>query len=437
MIVLPNTPPLPLATKIRTSLSELTTKRSSVVTDSIGNYNDSIRYAVNLELYLEDIFRFGVERTQREDQGELIRSFTTIEMATKDIPWKGVGRSTRFRAKLMKKFARDESKELSWTLANEVETVLVSLSFIYIKIGSELTNELIDSSKDNDDTTKKWKQVAAFYRKAISFSAFGKYVSEIAISCDLGSISPLVFLFIIKISEICIQMSILSKSSWINRLSFDMSNSISTKNNGMLSRVAIFIVNELAASKVLLKELDTTVSEIDTSNWQEYLEVVEKYSNAYAGLFLAIENYQQDKLGHAIGLLNFSLLNLQSKKVEVNDTKKLSKLKSKYLIMKNESVLKSLNSVSTLNFDKSVFNDKSGIILNDLTYLFDQLIALHLKFTKENDNLKFDKVVDWSEVHNDSKWPLGTLIPTSKVTAYNPLGNSSTSSENQTEGGYY
>ena len=130
--------------------------------------------------------------------------------------------------------------------------------------------------------------------------------------------------------------------------------------------------------------------------------------------FYRIEKYQQDSIGQAIGLINFGLLSLQSKNLnEVNPKqgKLLTKFKSKVSARKNEQYIKDLQSITTLNIDKSVFQESSGIILKDLTFLFDQLIQLHLKFTKENNNIKFDTISAWQDIDKDSKWPLGSSIP--------------------------
>ena len=94
---------------------------------------------------------------------------------------------------------------------------------------------------------------------------------------------------------------------------------------------------------------------------------------------------------------------------------------------KNEMILSNLNSVSSLQIDKSAFNEKSSpssrLIFNDLNYLFDQLIKLNLKFTKENNNLKFDTIVKWLDIFVDSKWPTGCPIPISEIKPYDPHPN--------------
>lgn len=425
MIVLPNTPPLPKLIKDDKLPHELVSFRSPLVAASLANYTDSARYVVNLGEYLENIYKYASNHLATTDLGEIqlfLQQFAIAQI--QEVPWTGYIKPPQEKtATKLIKINKAPKPLIVWTLANEVEAVLISISLLYIKIGLEVTNELIDEDPTPEHDAK-WKQVVNLYKSSISYSRAG---------------SSTIFLFIAKIAEVSIQMSILSKSSWLNRSSFDTTESFKSTNNGTLARVAIYIMNELKTAKQLLVQY-SAVSEVlllDTSNWIPYLSIIEKYSAAYAGFFLSIENYQQDKLGSALGLVNFSLLALQSKKV---DTESRFKLKSKLATKKNESLLNKFNSVSTLNIDKSVFNEKSGIVLNDLSYLFDQLIRCQLKFTKENNNLKFDDVVNWQDINQDSKWPLGAKIPVSAIETYDPLSflkSSGIGKEYSGKGAYY
>lgn len=176
----------------------------------------------------------------------------------------------------------------------------------------------------------------------------------------------------------------------------------------------------------LVRELDSNESNhyrLHYDGWIDYLSVVRQYATAYAGLFLSIEYYKKDSLGHAIGLINFSLLSLQSKsmaEIKPSKMKILNRFKTKVASKRNEHFVQNLNSVTSLRIDKSVFLDLSGLVLEDLKLLFDQLVQCHLKYTKENDNLKFEPVVDWKDVHGDSRWPFGNKIPVSTIEMYSP-----------------
>lgn len=405
MIILPNSPPIPTILSLSKLNSELTSTRSALVIQNCTNFNESVRYAVNLEHYLENLFGFIDGECKASDLDSISRYASKLILGrVAQVPWSNIKR---------KEENIIHKSEFDWSLLQEIQVIIISISSVYIKIGSELINELVDL-EPTPESTEKWKQVVNFYKTSISFSKFGTQINS----------SP-IHVFLTKTAEICIQISILSKSLWVTRNSYD---SLKTTNNGTLSRVAIYVLNEIKTLKQLLKELENTslTSSISTSfkysPWLNTLTIIEKYSTAYSGLFLSIENYQQDKLGHAIGLVNFSLLNLQSKRVEApSESKGFNKFKSKLSTKKNDHLLTSFHSVSTLNLDKSVFNDKSGIIVKDVSYLFDQLISLHLKYTKENNNLKFDEIINWQDVSKDSKWPLGNKIPVTNVLAYDPL----------------
>jgi len=437
MIILPSTPPIPRTLPVSQLNSELTSARSSLIIQNCDSFNESVRYAVNLEHYLENVFEFINSESSANDLDGILRFASKFVLGNvNQVPWTNIKREKKKEDrgdKAEKAEKGDKSNKLDkldkklqllkvssdfeWTLLEEIQVIVISISSVYIKIGSELINELVDL-ESTPEVTEKWKQVVNFYKTSISFSKFGSKIN-----------SSVIQVFLIKIAEICIQISILSKSLWVNRNSYDP---LKTANNGTLSRVAIYVLNEIKTAKQLLKELEITSlttsptpassTSFNYSSWLNTLTIIEKYSTAYSGLFLSIENYQQDKLGHAIGLVNFSLLNLQSKRIEAtNEAKGINKLKSKFSTKRNDHLLTSFNSISTLNLDKSVFNEKSGIIVKDVSYLFDQLISLHLKYTKENNNLKFDEIVNWQDVTNDSKWPLGNKIPVSDILAYDPL----------------
>ncbi|EGW35616.1 uncharacterized protein SPAPADRAFT_133116 [Spathaspora passalidarum NRRL Y-27907] len=417
MIILPNTPPLPSPLPPQSNLNpSLLTSRTALQVANLNSYNDSIRYAVDLQHYLQSLIHWVKETTNSQELNKLVDYASSREICL-GIPWTNTLQSDNSKREKLNQLLKSSSK-IPWSLLNEIEMVLASISLIYIRIGSDLTSETIEVEADPkslSEYNEKWKQVVNFYKTSISYTMFANKIKQLE---KEGPINGVMFTFIEKISDICIQMSILSKSCWINRCS----GNPATSNNGTLSRVAIYVLNELKNAKNIVSSLGTNIT-LDYRLWNDYLSIIEKYVSAYAGMFLSIENYQQDKLGDAIGLIHFSLLCLQSKKnIDNSDSKKfIAKLKSKVVIKKNEHILNNLNSISTLNINRSAFNDKSGVILNDLSYLFEQLIGLNLKFTKENNNLKFDRIVSWKDISQDSKWPLGTKIPVSNIKPYEPF----------------
>lgn len=421
MIILPNALPAPKANSIDSSSleSSLMTKRASLTDSTSENFNDLIRYLLKLEEYLEGLFIYVKKQANCEivdDTGE----FMSTCILGEGIPWSNLVLENSDIKEVLKK-----RKPIQWSLAHEIEVILLVISLMYTKLGSELTNELIELQEADEGTDEKWKQVINYHKKAIASTMFGAKICSI--TNIESSVNERIFTFMDKISNISIQMSILAKSSWINRNSFNSTETFETNSNGTLSRVSIYVLNELNDCMNLLIDLNgslTTRINLNYKDWKDYLSIIQKYTTAYAGLFLSIEYYQKDKLGDALGLINFSLVSLQSKKLSELKPKQgkiLSKFKSKLTLHKNDQYISNIHSVTTLNVNKSAFQESSGVILKDLSFLFDLLIQLHLKFSKENDNLKFDTVTDWQDISKDTKWPLGCKIPVSDIKMYEPI----------------
>lgn len=471
MLILPNTPPIPGSLPATSDVfpSHLSSIRASLSSSSIDTYNDLVRYVVNLEEYVEDLFEFAKQKLRSQGIEGIIEFSKDYSLClSTQPPWLGV----LYNQKLMDKLNADEdsdndnstgnmdlklkadelkkklkvfhAKKIDWMLFNEMEMAIISTTLVYTRLGGELINDLIeldiDQNNQLNEINEKWKQVISFYKRGISFIKFAQILSNHHNECNHLNGDLLIFLE--KINNLSIQMSILCKSSWLNRNSYNENESFKTTNNGTLCRVAIYVMDELKNANKILNNLSENnnnyLVRFNNDKWSKYLSVIERYALAYAGLFLSIETYQQDKLGQAIGLLNFCLLNLQSKRkseLTTSSTKLVTKFKSKISAKKNEQFIKNLQSVSSLNLNDSLFNEKSGIILKDLNFLFDQLVQLHLKFTKENDNLKFEKVADFQDIHKDNKWPLGSQIPVSDITTFSPkcLNNSGAGSTGGTE----
>lgn len=422
MIVLPNTPPNPVPWKVDTLLilPDIQVKRASLCNASIASHSETVRYILGLLEYIESLFELlSTDSPERSVPRYALRALDLILTTT--VPWKNVDKK-----ETKKLFKLNSKPDLSWTLAAEIQLATVSLAMSYIKLGAELTNELIETEsglEPEKETDEKWKLVSNHYKKAIALSLFG---GQFTMGSTDTTIDPRVFVLIDKCSQIGIQMSILSKFSWLNRNSYNLNETFTLSNNNVLCRVAIFVLDEVVSCINLVKELsqnETSHFRLNYNGWDSYLSVVPQYATAYAGLFLSIEYYQKESLGQAIGLINFSLLSLQSKSMadlKPTRNKILSKFKTKVASKRNEQFVQNLNSITSLRIDKSVFLELSGLVLKDLQLLFDQLVQCHLKYTKENDNLKFDAVSDWKDVHGDSRWPFGSKIPVSAVEPYCP-----------------
>lgn len=407
MIVLPNTPPTPKSWSGSGLNTQLLSIRASLSSSIPASHGETVRYAVQLEEYLDALF------THLANNCELniadIRNKASDVVLCDVLPWSNVvGEKERFK-----------KSKIDWTLSAEMEVVIASTAFMYCRLGAELTNELIaaEATESPKEMDQKWKLVTNYYKKAIAMAATGSQFSSL--------LCPIIFVLLDKIGNIGLQMSILCKFSWQNRNSFNEHETFSLNNNGVLCRVAIYVLDEVTSCIKLVAELQQQKEffELNYKGWNTYLGVIQKYASAYSGLFLSIEYYQKNKVGQAIGLINFALLQLQSKNVTTVKPKKskvLARFKTTVVSKRNEHYIAGLQLITSLNIDKLVFLELSGIVLTDLSYLFDQLVQCRLKYTKENDNLHFDTITDWKDIHSDSRWPFGSKIPVSAVEPWLP-----------------
>lgn len=386
MIVLPGTPPVPVG--VVDLPAQLVSQRSSLAAAAA----DPVRYVVALEEYLE----------------QLCASTAACELARGDVvagavPWVGAAGLTG-----------------GWSVCNEMELAALAAALSYTTIASQLINELIDEPETSPELVQKWLRVAVFYKKALALVAFGRQTNA---HCphEAKMYGPL-YAFVEATTLASLQMLMIAKLSWTNWCDYAHLNAFRTTNNSTLARVAVYVVDELRLCQHLLAQMAANAKgggaaiHLDYKYWRQYLEVIAKYATAQAGLFLSIEHYQQHRLGQAIGLVNFSLLTLQRKKLDL----KPRKLRGLLSAHRNEAFIKKLEAVTTLDIDKSAFEQSSGVVLHDLTYLFDLLVTLHVRFTKENNNLSFDQVVSWHDIGVDPKWPLGSKIPVSTIAAWLP-----------------
>ncbi|CCE87253.1 Piso0_005796 [Millerozyma farinosa CBS 7064] len=447
MLVLPDTPILPLPVETRDqTYSEIAIKRQELVV-SKESKNELIKFALKLEEYLEELFRFAVEQSNAKDLTEIIAHASSVTIFnSKKIPWSNIVSPSEGKLSI-----RKVHSSYSWTLLNEILAAIISISTVYLKLGALTINNAIEgdpAALSNEEINEIWKQIINRYKSSIAFSMFGSHITKKS-DFENSNFHPSIFSLLQKIGDLNIQMSILIKSSWINRYDFSKEESFKTENNGTLSRVAIFITDELKVCEGVIQNLSNEKKNLvlNFRNWTEYLGIFGKYVAAYAGMFLAIENYQQKRLGHAIGLIEYSLVCLQSKGYDsaAGNKKLVSRLKGKVSARKNEHFIKDIQSVSTLRINNSAFTDASGVLLEDLCILFDQLVLLHLKFKKQNDNIYFDNVVGWQNIKEDSKWPIGSRVPMTGIQAFEPkalmlnsMGNHlATTSANPDRGAYY
>ena len=425
MLVLPNVPISPLQIDISTANldPEILALRSCLGISSENNRSELVRYILKLEEYVEELFLYAQKQTGIQDTNNLKKFIEGhVIFSTKLIPWSKVtlGNKESKNKKLFGRTSGDSKTSLDWTLGNEVEISIVAIALVYLNLSSILVRELMEVEEEEEIANTKWKQVSSNLKKGISYLAF---IEKFDIDSKFN-VNRLLYSLLSKVSLISMQMCTLCRSSWTNSKQFDSTESVLSRNNGTLSKVAIYVVDELRGLQDIVESLQTDKGNlnVDYSGWKDYFAVIIRYISAYSGLFLSIEYYQKDKLGDAIGLLNFSLLNLQCKNIRELDEKNgnfFSKLRRKASHYKLQRYIRELQSVTTLNLDETMFKN-SGLVLEDISLVFSQLIRLRVKFMKENNNLKFDDVTDWRTIHEDTKWPLGCGIPLSLLEPYEP-----------------
>lgn len=372
---------------------------------------------MKVQEYIEGIFKYLVSQSGSKELA-VVAALAEQMLLGSNVPW------TNIKPEKLKKGSL-------WKLDNEILVAVITASFMYTRLGAELANELIEG-EEIEDHDAKWKAVTAYYKTAIGLCLFG---AQFRACCQPQERAPLisaqVFIALDEVCNIGIQMLLLCKSLWLNRLSFTNNDSFQSSNNGVLCRVAIWVFDEIRNCQNIARDLIASAKDNKDSkdlhlcydNWVVYLGILEKYAASYAALFLSIEYYQKDKIGHALGLVNYALLSIQSKNIgsaPSNRKHLVSLLKSKLAEKRNDRYISNLQSITSLRIDKSAFMDLSGVVLNDLNYIFDQLILFRVKLQKENDNIRFDPVVDWLDVHTDSKWPLGCKIPVLAISDYVP-----------------
>lgn len=316
------------------------------------------------------------------------------------------------------RFKFKDAETPQWTLAAEIAVALAALALAYFQVGTDLTNDLIDACDSSD---ARWRQVGEHYKTGGSVAAFAATFT--APVSGPGLPPPTLWALIGKLAAVCTQLALLCKAAAENRAQFSQSESFTSRNNGVLCRVAVWVLEEVKSCRQLARALaeppkgkGDCFAEVEGKAWARYFDLVQRYVAAYAALFLSIDQYQQNRMGHAIGLVNYGLVALQCKTIERQ--KGLRRLVGKIGARRNENFVLNLQSVSELDIDRLVFLGLA--MVHDLLFLFDLLVLLHLKFSKENDNLHFDTVVDWKDMGSDSKWPLAACVPVSAGRPYCP-----------------
>lgn len=346
-------------------------------------------------------------------------------------PWTTVKATrSKLRERLKDKLKRNSNKEgdgdlieedtskgpVVWTTTEEISMVIGAICLTYVTMAALRTEELIEGDTLSNEADHQWKSTTNLLKLLLSIVQFGQEI--------LGSSTW--FDFLKHIVNVNLQLGIIIKTGWVNRINFGSLDDVDggkliSRNNGTLTKVAIYCLGELNRSLMAIDKSDFVIKlndqwVIGAHSWYSYLVIMRKYIMGYMGFFYSIDNYQQDKLGEAIGLVNFGIVTLQGRKAS-DDIGSGKKAREWLKTHRQESFLKNMQSTAELNYNKSDFG-KISHMTHDLSYLFDMLVRLRVKYTKENDTLKFDKVQDWKEVGQDSKWPQGIAIPIGPIDKY-------------------
>lgn len=381
MIVLPHTPPTPGVANgggspellsARLNLSCLTGKKEGLAAT-----------IHNLEEYLNQV----LETTTPDTRAQLFLSRDSI-------PWTG--------------FVR---RRVEWSLHDDLMATVIATALSYLGLASNVISDLVvcDYSSESND---KWKHVIELYKKLVGLCEFG-----LSLQNNQTKLDPQQWDFLGRLGELCIQLTIVAKLGWLSR------NGMLQSNHGALSRVSIYAVGELRTSQLVVEQIARSEKlTLDVKGWRSYLNVMEHYMSGYAALFLARELHQQNKLGEAIGLVNFGLVALQTRKGVTSKDKKhiFVKLREKMDSRHHQNILKQFSSVLSLVIDDTIFSGEGGALALDLAFLFELLNLLHLTLTSENNTLKFDTIVEWQNISTGSQWPLGSKIPVSDIPCYQP-----------------
>lgn len=381
MLVLPNTPPLPRPWPVTNLSPDAAAARAALPTLPPQGHTQLVRCITSMEAYV----------------GLLCRSTQSAAMC-EGVPWSGV-----------------RAPKCAWTVASETQMAALCVLFLYLWLGAELSNVLFDADPSSEPLyNDSWRRVQAHYKASMALAHFGARCA--------GQVDPALFVLARSLGNIGVQLSALCKHSAVNRRLMSAERPPQRLYNAVLCRVAVYTVEQMKLCQSLVRAPPSGPVALERKGWELYLGVVLRYAEAYAALFLALEKYVQGECGHAIGLVNYGLVSLQSRDVaELKRRKKyIAALRRRLVARRATGFIESLESTTRLALDKLLFSKLSGIVLADLSFLFDELVACHLRFSKENDNIHFQEVVDWRSIEQDSRWPMGKGMPVGDVPEYTP-----------------
>lgn len=417
MIQLPNTPfnPTTIQSGANTVsepwINQIINKRVSL--DTSSNYSSRIS---TLENYLNFIYGQALNQDGITNYQQVIE-YSKKYIISCSIPWN---------------LPITKHHQHQWTLEDEIIIVVINLSISYNSRSSELIGGLL-SSNSEIESEKIWLSCFKMLKKALQFINFLKTIDN-----DNGIIFETSNSFINFIScliQSSSQLNFLIKTIWsLKKLEYDITLNDSI-NYSTLSRISISIKDEIKQMINILK-----INNIEYNQWQSCLDGLIKYINGYIGVLLSIENYKQDKIGISIGFLEFSKENItrkSSNEEDEDDDEEDSKFKKKMSMFKKKiksaEKLKKLKTKSKFKLNKQIQSCLSSTLEQNLIDLFELLKVLDLKYTIENDNLKFDEIPSIQSLLNNYL-PSARSIPI-ESTSWIPNMIESTPTTNST--GYY
>ncbi|GME87092.1 unnamed protein product [[Candida] boidinii] len=450
------------------------------------NKNDLMNSSNQLIDYLNTIFQFlflnynnNNNSNNEIDINSLIRFsknhilFKNIKLS--NLPWDNYQKITTTSNN-----NNNNNNEINWYLYDEILACINSISSIYSQLTCDSIQFLLsednisnlNNNSNNNNNDNKWKKPSNLVKNSFVFikiiedynNRFNN-TSNIKTNEIINNLHQLNYNINLHYSNFLIQLIVLIKDIWLIDLNDYQLNKLPKFNNTYL-RILIYINNEFKILKNLLLSSSSSSSlTLDSnSNSLNYsLNSIQIFLNSMLCYYLSINYYyknsnENQNLGISIGLIKYVLLitldqdKFSSKfkttssisssidKKLNGENKKENKFK-KLINLKKDS--KNDNNNSNQEKDSNIFKEiKLNKLLNNnldnylkilIIKLINLLKLLNFKFEKENNNLKFDKIlnnlneIESNYLFNSNNLPTGLNIPINFI-KFNPICLSSSSS---------
>ncbi|GME92306.1 unnamed protein product [[Candida] boidinii] len=452
------------------------------------NKNDLMNSSNQLIDYLNTIFQFllsnyyddGNSSNENIDINSLITFsknyilFKNIKLS--NLPWDNYQRISN----KINNNSNTTNNEVHWYLYDEILACINSISSIYSQLTCDSIQFLLSEDKNSDlSNDNKWKRPSNLVKNSFVFlKIIGDY-NTLAVNNNnnsnsnynsetnetINNLHQLNYNINLHYSNFLIQIIVLIKDIWLIDLNDYQLNQLPKFNNTYL-RILIYINNEFKILKNLLISTFVPTSSSSQSSLNYSLNSIQIFLNSMLCYYLSINYYyknspENQNLGISIGLIRYVLLNtldqdkLISKfkttssisssldKKANGDNTKESKFK-KLINLKKDTSNNNSNNNNNINENKNNKDSKKSIdifketklnkLINNnldnylkilLIKLINLLKLLNFKFEKENNNLKFDKILNNSNeiesnyLFNSNNLPTGLNIPINFI-KFNP-----------------